>query len=77
MGHGAIGVMRQGLAETGHRFHMIVAVHPVQAPVEPELGGGRTRGDGAAKRAEVKVVHVASNAVCDMSVGVLVGFYHT
>jgi hypothetical protein len=44
MGHGAIGVMLQRLPETGHRFHVIVAVHPVQAPIEPELGGGRTRG---------------------------------
>jgi hypothetical protein len=45
MGHSAIRVMLQRFPETGDGFHVIVAVHPVQAPIEPDLGGGYMRGD--------------------------------
>ena len=61
MGHGAAGVVRQGLLETGDACFLIEAVTPVEAAVEPELGFRRRRGDRAAVRAQVEIaVHRAN-----------------
>ena len=74
MRHRAGGIVLERPFEAADRFLVIVGVGPDQAAIDPELGFGRGRGDGAAVAAEIiVVVHGGRIASCSSPPPALVG----